>query len=147
MTRLTPTKTRNDAILDFGRKEDWDAHDLKGYRWEIDTAKKKPRWRPNNTFFTEYLVFNFFKSWKCRQRRKRGRGRKKRRRMVWLGWSFSRYFLSRMFLTCKETLSCFVCCFCAEKTELTIEDKYKRTMQEIEVLKDELGRLFKIKIF
>ena len=47
-----------------------------------------------------------------------------------------------MFLTCKETLSCFVCCFCAEKTELTIEDKYKRTMQEIEVLKDELGRFF-----
>ena len=27
----------------------------------------------------------------------------------------------------------------AEKTELTIEDKYKKTMQEIEVLKDELG--------
>ena len=47
-----------------------------------------------------------------------------------------------MFLTCKETLSCFVYCFCAEKTELTIEDKYKRTMQEIEVLKDELGRVF-----
>lgn len=61
MTRLTPTKTRNDAILDSGRKEDSGAHDMKGYRWEIDTAEKKPRWRPNNTFLTEYLVFNFFK--------------------------------------------------------------------------------------
>jgi len=32
--------------------------------------------------------------------------------------------------------------FLLEKTELTIEDKYKRTMQEIECLKDELGKFF-----
>ena len=32
--------------------------------------------------------------------------------------------------------------FLLEKTELTIEDKYKRTMQEIECLKDELGEYF-----
>ena len=32
--------------------------------------------------------------------------------------------------------------FLLEKTELTIEDKYKRTMQEIECLKDELGEFF-----
>ena len=32
--------------------------------------------------------------------------------------------------------------FHLEKTELTIEDKYKRTMQEIECLKDELGEFF-----
>lgn len=32
--------------------------------------------------------------------------------------------------------------FFLEKTELTIEDKYKRTMQEIECLKDELGKYF-----
>ena len=30
--------------------------------------------------------------------------------------------------------------FLAEKTELTIEDKYKRTMEEIECLKVELGK-------
>ena len=32
--------------------------------------------------------------------------------------------------------------FLLETTELTIEDKYKRTMQEIECLKDELGKFF-----
>lgn len=28
----------------------------------------------------------------------------------------------------------------SEKTELTVEDKYKRTLQEIECLRDELGK-------
>ena len=38
---------------------------------------------------------------------------------------------------------CFILYFFpSEKTELTIEDKYKRTMQEIECLKDELGKFF-----
>lgn len=80
-------------------------------------------------------------------KKKKGKGKKKKKKDGMTGLIVFSLFLSRMFLTCKETLSCFVCCFCAEKTELTIEDKYKRTMQEIEVLKDELGRFFKIKIF
>lgn len=39
-------------------------------------------------------------------------------------------------------MSTSVIFFLLEKTELTIEDKYKRTMQEIECLKDELGKYF-----
>lgn len=31
--------------------------------------------------------------------------------------------------------------FYVEKTELTVEDKYKRTLQEIECLRDELGKI------
>ena len=80
-------------------------------------------------------------------KKKKGKGKKKKKKDGMTGLIvFSLFFVKNVF-DVQGNFELFVCCFCAEKTELTIEDKYKRTMQEIEVLKDELGRFFKIKIF
>lgn len=55
--------------------------------------------------------------------------------IAWVCLRFIAFFHSNLNNVCiNSKISNF-----AEKTELTIEDKYKKTMQEIGVLKDELG--------
>lgn len=118
-------------------EEDWDAHDPWTHRW--DQVRLRMDWenkdgalttRDPGSVFSIILALISFKSQKCHQRRKKGRGRRKRRRMVRCLLFFPNSCLLNLTITF----------FVLEKTELTIEDKYKKTMEEIECLKDELGK-------
>jgi len=76
-------------------------------------------------------------------KKKKGKGKKKKKKdgtleIVFLGILACEFSIDKSVRTV-----CFILYFfLSEKTELTIEDKYKRTMQEIECLKDELGKFF-----
>ena len=108
---------------------------------------KKQRWRLNNQITRKYseqilsLYLVFAK--KMPPKKKKGKGKKKKKK----DGTLETVILQIFFLVNFDKSVGIVCIsffnfFLLEKTELTIEDKYKRTMQEIECLKDELGEFF-----
>lgn len=76
-------------------------------------------------------------------KKKKGKGKKKKKKDGTLETIiFEVFFLVNFCWIWELFVSTSLIFFLLEKTELTIEDKYKRTMQEIECLKDELGKYF-----
>lgn len=129
MTRLQPTKTRNDAILDF-RKGPTLAR----------MAKAKPLCArcvlDDRTKISEDCKLAVLLAAKCLLKRRKERGKRRRRRMVRLVSMTEEAIGTKEITFCGDE-SLFIV---VDKGELTVEDKYKRTMQEIEVLRDELGK-------
>lgn len=76
-------------------------------------------------------------------KKKKGKGKKKKKKDGTLrGMSVEVIGASSQIKrnSCVSKVCLFLIFDFKDKGELTVEDKYKRTMQEIEVLRDELGK-------
>ena len=116
--------------LEFRKKANSYAHD------RSETAVRVLRaWR--RTGRVRELQISSSSGSKMPPKKKKGKGKKKKKKD---GMSCTKDWTNDQnvevtFCGCDESLFIFV-----DKGELTVEDKYKRTIQEIEVLRDELGK-------